>query len=176
MRGDELLKLSHEDLALHAIEGWNLASSMTDKWQAALLQLSEKESQRQGAHKAWMDLNAEEQETRNQYTALKHSAGTRITELETQLEELREAALAMVKHMKDRHELSTCCHDVTPTPAYVLERAISCLEQTHPSGEPCMERLPCKWHKEQPALKRKCECVKRVVVEGICADCGRACE
>lgn len=41
MKGTELLKLSHEDLALHAIEGWNLANSVTEKYQAALLQVSE---------------------------------------------------------------------------------------------------------------------------------------
>ncbi len=39
MKGDELLKLSHEDLALHAIEGWNLASSVTGKLNSALLQI-----------------------------------------------------------------------------------------------------------------------------------------
>lgn len=38
-------------------------------------------------------------------------------------------AMQMVKHMKDRHELSTCCHDVTPTPAYNLEQAVEGLNR-----------------------------------------------
>lgn len=35
------------------------------------------------------------------------------------------AARLMVKHQADRHELSSCCNDVTPTNAYLLRRALA---------------------------------------------------
>lgn len=75
------------------------------------------------------------------------------------------AARLMVKHQQDRHELSSCCHDVTPTNAYLLERALKEWDATqNPTTDlkrncevscqllgacgsvPCGEPLPCRLH------------------------------
>lgn len=45
-----------------------------------------------------------------------------------------EAARAMSEHMKDRHELSSCCHDFAPTPAYLLEQALKALDAGQQEG------------------------------------------
>lgn len=50
-----------------------------------------------------------------------------LLQVEALLEKYRnliDAGWVMVNHQKDRHELSSCCNDVTPTPAYLLELAL----------------------------------------------------
>lgn len=39
------------------------------------------------------------------------------------------AVTAMIKHQEDRHELGSCCKDVTPTPAYLLKEALNDLNK-----------------------------------------------
>lgn len=61
------------------------------------------------------------------------------------------AARLMVKHQADRHELSSCCHDVTPTSAYLLARALKEWDETqkrvclHPKlmGAPKSDTFEC---------------------------------
>ena len=51
-----------------------------------------------------------------------------LAALRAEAEKLRgvvEAAKVMSQHMINCHELSSCCHDFTPSPAYLLEQALS---------------------------------------------------
>jgi hypothetical protein len=63
------------------------------------------------------------------------------------------AARLMVRHQED-HELGSCCHDVTPTNAYLLKRALlewdavekplGVLVSHGPDGQPCCARCGAK--------------------------------
>ena len=89
------------------------------------------------------------------------------------------AARLMVKHQQDRHELSSCCHDVTPTNAYLLERALKEWDAAQKPvdakvcsyGEPNCKAVPAP---EPPTisirgghmpkdLNQKCECNYKTV-------------
>lgn len=47
------------------------------------------------------------------------------------------AARLMVKHQEDRHELSSCCHDATPTNAYLLKQALAEWDATQSHVSTC---------------------------------------
>lgn len=74
------------------------------------------------------------------------SAAKFATKTRQQWADLVDAARAMVKHQRDRHELSSCCHDVTPTPTYLLEKALGDMTEKRVS-EPA-ERCYCAEKKD----------------------------
>lgn len=79
-----------------------------------------------------------------------HTANSQIEAMQ----KIVEAARGMSKHMSDRHELSSCCLDVTPTPAYLLQKALEDFDAR------CAENLKCECqcHEAGVGMGARCGC------------------
>lgn len=77
------------------------------------------------------DANKNMVEEVRRLTASLQSANLQVESFKT----LERAARLMVKHQQDKHEFSTCCRDVTPSVAYILQSALDELDEARPVAE-----------------------------------------